>query len=91
MGVREDTIRVSIFFLLLFTPFSSYMTILTHIYEEDDLPGIGPATLAVNYIAFMISIIAAPAVRKPLKLQILSGGFFYTLNYSSGFFAALTD
>lgn len=32
MGVREDTLRLSLFFFLLFTPFSSYMTILTHIY-----------------------------------------------------------
>jgi len=84
-------VRLSIFFFLLFTPFSSYMTILTHIYEQDDLPGIGPATLATNYIAFLLSIIAAPALKKSLKLQLLLGGIFYTLNYSSGIFAAMTD
>ena len=91
MGAREDTLRLSIFFFLLFTPFSSYMTILTHIYEQADLPGIGPATLATNYICFMLSTIVAPAVKWPLKLQLLLGGFFYTLNYSSGIFADMTD
>lgn len=91
MGAREETIRISLFFFFLFTPFSSYMTILTHIYEQADLPGIGPATLASNYITFIISTIVAPAVRFPLKLQLLFGGVFYTFNYSSGIFAAMTD
>jgi hypothetical protein len=91
MSCRSLTLRVSIFFFLLFTPFSSYMTILTHIYEQADLPGIGPATLASNYAAFILSSIVAPAVRAPLKLQLLAGGLFYTLNYSSGILAALTD
>lgn len=88
---KSLTLRVSIFFFLLFTPFSSYMTILTHIYEQADLPGIGPATLATNYLTFIISSLIAPASKAPLKLQLLAGGIFYTLNYSSGIFAALTD
>lgn len=67
------------------------MTILTHIYEQDGLPGIGPATLAVNYTFFILSTIAAPAVRWPLKRQLLLGGCLYTLNYSSGIVATLTD
>jgi len=67
------------------------MTILTHIYEEAKLPGIGPATLSCNYIAFIISTMVAPAIRLPLKLQLLIGGLAYTLNYSSGIFAAMVD
>jgi hypothetical protein len=67
------------------------MTILTHIYEQDHIPGIGPATLAVNYTFFILSTIAAPALRWPLKRQLLLGGVFYTLNYSSGILATLTD
>ena len=39
----------------------------------------------------MISLVVAPSVQKPLKLQLLSGGIFYTLNYSSGIFANMTD
>lgn len=39
----------------------------------------------------MISLAIAPALHKPLKMQILSGGIFYTLNYSSGIFVTLTD
>lgn len=79
------------FFFLLFTPFSSYMTILTHIYEDAGLPGIGPATLACNYTAFIFSILWAPGLRIGLKKQLLLGGICYTFNYSSGFFAAMTD
>ncbi len=67
------------------------MTILTHIYEQAGLPGIGPATLASNYIAFIISTILAPACPFTLKTQLLLGGFFYTFNYSSGIFASMTD
>lgn len=67
------------------------MTILTHIYEQNGLPGIGPATLAVNYICFIISTIIAPAVKWPLKHQLLLGGIFYTVNYSSGILASLVD
>lgn len=67
------------------------MTILTHIYEDAGLPGIGPATLACNYIAFIFSTFCAPLITKPLKIQLLLGGICYTFNYSSGFFASLTD
>lgn len=91
MSAKSYTIRMSIFFFLLFTPFSSYMTILTHIYEDANLPGIGPATLASNYITFIISTMVAPVVRLPLKLQFLIGGICYTLNYSSGIIATFTN
>ena len=38
----------------------------------------------------MLSLIVAPALRKTLKIQLLMGGIFYTLNYSSGIFASMT-
>lgn len=91
MGVRDGTIRIGIYFFLLFTPFSSYMTILTHIYEVAGLPGIGPATLACNYTTFIISTFIAPILRFPLKTQLLMGGILYTLNYSTGILVANTD
>lgn len=91
MGLREDTFRLSIFFFLLFTPFSSYMTILTHIYEDSGIPGIGPATLACNYTTFIVSTLIAPILKFSLKSQLLFGGICYTINYSSGILAALTD
>jgi hypothetical protein len=67
------------------------MTILTHIYEDAGMPGIGPATLACNYTAFIISTFVAPALKLPLKTQLLFGGICYTINYSSGILVALTD
>jgi hypothetical protein len=67
------------------------MTILTHIYEDSSLPGIGPATLACNYSAFMLSTLCAPVLTIPIKMQLLLGGIFYTINYSTGFFVSFID
>lgn len=91
MGAYSDTLRLSIFFFLLFTPFSSFMTILSHIYEDAGLPGIGPATLATNYTTFIISTFCAPALKLPIKVQFLLGAIFYTVNYSSGIIVSFVD
>jgi hypothetical protein len=32
MGAREETLRMSVFFFLHFTPYNSYLTILTQIF-----------------------------------------------------------
>lgn len=91
MGAHSDTLSLSMFFFLLFTPFSSFMTILSHIYEDADLPGIGPATLATNYTAFIISTFCAPALKLSIKIQLLLGAIFYTFNYSSGIIVSFVD
>ena len=91
MKARGFTLRLSIFFFLLFTPFSSFMSILTHIYEQAHLPGIGPATLATNYAAFITSTFIAPTLTISLKKQLLMGAVAYTLNYASGIFVPLVD
>ena len=67
------------------------MTILTHIYEEANIPGIGPATLACNYGFFILSTLIAPYAKLSLKRQLLFAGMCYTLNYASGIFASLTN
>lgn len=46
---------VSIHFMILFTAFSAFQTILTRIHEEEGDRSLGPFTFAVNYISFMIS------------------------------------
>lgn len=91
MGAREETLRISIFFFLLFTPFSSYMTILTHIYETAHLSAIGPATLSCNYVAFIISTFVAPILTISLKKQLVIAGVAYTVNYTSGIFVFLVE
>lgn len=91
MKARGYTLRLSIFFFLLFTPFSSFMSILTHIYEQAHLAQIGPATLASNYVAFITSTLLAPTLSISLKKQLLMGGVAYTLNYASGIFVPLVD
>jgi hypothetical protein len=60
------------------------MTIITHIYEEEKLIGIGPIMLATNYMAFTFTFIFAPACPWKYKTQLLVGAIFYTINYSSG-------
>jgi hypothetical protein len=64
------------------------MTILTHIYEQESLNAIGPASLACNYTTFIISTILAPACKLKLKTQIIIAAIAYTLNYSSGILAS---
>ena len=91
MGARGETIRLGIFIFLHFTPFSSYMTILTQIFEEAGIPGIGPASLGCIYVFFIISTVLAPAVKWSLKNQFLLGACFYTVGYLSGIPASLTD
>jgi len=82
---------LSIFIFLHFTPFSSYLTTLTSIYEEEGLPKMGPANLGINYLFFIISTILAPSVKAPLKNQFLFGGLCYSLSYASGILAGFTS
>ena len=67
------------------------MTILTQIYQQANLPGIGPISLSCVYFFFMLSTIIAPAIKLHLKTQFLIAGICYTLSYVSGIFAELTD
>ena len=67
------------------------MTILTQIFEEAGIPGIGPASLGCIYVFFIISTVLAPGVKWSLKNQFLLGACFYTVGYLSGIPASLTD
>lgn len=57
---------------------------LTFIYEQADLTAIGPANIAVTYIAFICSTIYAPSCKLKIKSQITLATIAYTLNFSTG-------
>lgn len=91
MSAKIEVIKLGIFFLFLFTSFTSFMTILTHIYRQLNLDNFGPATLASNYTAFIISTFVAPLVTLPIKTQFLIASVCYTINFSSGIFVSMID
>lgn len=88
MGHRQEVIRVGIFFLLLFTADTSYDTILTYMFEQKHMPQVGPTSIAVLYLAFAISLVIAPAVTLPLKMQFLLASLAFIFNYALGFYAS---
>lgn len=91
MSAKAEVIKLGIFFLFLFTSFSSFMTILTHIYTQLGLSSFGPATLATNYTCFIISTFVAPVITWPIKIQFLIASVCYTINFSSGIFVSMID
>lgn len=60
------------------------MTILTYIYEQQQLDAIGPITLAVNYMVFILSSLAAPGCKISYKKQMVFAAAAYTFNFSTG-------
>lgn len=46
---------VSVHFMILFTAFNAFQTIVTKIHEDEGDRSLGPFTFAVNYFVFMIS------------------------------------
>ena len=76
---------------MLFTATNSFHTMLTFIYEQEGLTAIGPANIAVTYIAFICSTIYAPSCRLRIKFQIMIATIAYTLNFSTGLLIPLVD
>jgi hypothetical protein len=91
MIAEKHTIRLSLFFFLLFTSFNANLTILSFVYTEEGIPFIASATLASNYLAFIISNFSAPAIKIPLKLRFLIAGLAHIIYYSSGIAVSLSS
>ena len=75
---------MSILFFILFTATNSFLTILTFIYEQAELTAIGPANIAVSYMAFILSTVYAPSCPWKIKTQMLIGTLAYTFNFATG-------
>jgi hypothetical protein len=77
-------LKISLLFFILFTATNSFLTILTYIYEQADLNAVGPANIAISYMAFILSTIYAPSCKWKIKTQMLVATCAYTLNFSTG-------
>lgn len=91
LNPRNETVKISLLFFILFTATNSFLTILTFIYEQEELTAIGPANIAVSYLAFIFSTTVAPSCTWKIKNQLLIGTLAYTLNFASGLFIPLVD
>lgn len=78
-------IMVSIHFMILFTAFTAFQTIVTRIHEEEGDRSLGPFIFAVNYFAFVISNLFVSRVRFSEKWQITLATLTYAFNYMTGF------
>jgi hypothetical protein len=91
LNPKKETLKVSVLFFILFTATNSFLTILTFIYEQAELTAIGPANIAVSYMAFIFSTTFAPSCSWKIKNQMLAGTLAYTLNFATGLFIPMVD
>lgn len=76
---------VSIHFMILFTAFNAFQTIVTRIHEEEGDRSLGPFRFAVNYSAFTISNLFVSRVNYSEKKQIILSTLTYAFHYMTGF------
>lgn len=81
-----ESAKLGVFFFILFTAYLSFQNIVTHVYEEQGLSGVGPLNLIVNYLSFLISNTLAVKCKISFKAQMFIGSLAYTVNLSSGIF-----
>lgn len=87
----KEVVLVSIHFMILFTAFNAFQTIVTRINEEEGDYSLGPFRFAVNYFVFMIANLFAPAVKYSEKWQITLSTLTYVFHYLTGFFVEGTS
>lgn len=83
--------KISLLFFILFTATNSFLTIITFIYEQADLTAIGPANIAIRYMAFILSTIYAPSCTWKIKNQLLIATLAYTFDFAAGLFVPLVS
>lgn len=57
-------------------------------FEQLHMPDVGPASLAVLYLSFALSLIFTPAIRLSIKTQFLIVSAIFPLNYALGLYAS---
>jgi MFS family permease len=79
-------VRIGIFFVLLFTAFISFKSVVTQLYEQLNLPYLGKLSLACMYGSVVVSGLFAPFLAKRInyKTLLIIASILYTLNFSSG-------
>lgn len=87
----KEIVLVSVHFMILFTAFNAFQTIVTKINEDEGDYSLGPFRFAVNYFAFMLANLFAPKVRYSEKWQITLSTLTYVFHYLTGFFVSGTS
>lgn len=82
----KQVVSVSIHFMILFTAFNAFQTIVTKIHEDQGDRGLGPYTFAITYFVFLISNLFVSRVKYSEKWQIVFASLTYVFNYLTGFF-----
>lgn len=82
---------VSIHFMILFTAFNAFQTIVTKIHEEEGDHTLGPFRFALNYFTFMIANLFVSKVKYSQKWQITLSTLTYVFQYLTGFFISGTS
>lgn len=87
MSVLSNSIRLGIFFMLLFTSYTSFSTIISQLYKQQGYSNLGKYSIFTNYGFFMISNIFAPYIGTKInsKWLMLFAGCCYSFNYFTGF------
>lgn len=83
-AATKEVMLLGIYFMILFTAFNSFQTIVTKINEDEGDYTLGPFRFALNYTVFMIANLFAPQVKYSEKWLITGAALTYVLQYSTG-------
>ena len=86
LELTKVIVRLSIYFLILFTAHNAFGTIVTRVHEEEGDEKLGPFLFSLNYTTFMIMNLFAPLLTYSLKWQIALSSIAYTFNFATNIF-----
>lgn len=79
-------LKVSLYFMILFTAFNAFQSIVTKIHEDEGDRSLGPFTFALTYFVFMVSNFFVSESKYSEKWQMTLASLTYVFNYLTGFF-----
>lgn len=87
MSVLKNSIQLGIYFMLMFTSYTSFSTIISQLYKQQGYTNLGKYSIFTNYGCFMISNMFAPYIgaRVNSKWLMMLAGCCYSFNYFTGF------
>lgn len=87
MDGKRTILKLSLFSFLLASVGSSHNNIISYIFENLDLPSLGPASLLCRYLSYSVSTLLAPSFKFKLKYQFILVSALYCLNFLMGLLA----
>ena len=87
MGVLGNSVQLGIYFMLMFTSYTSFSTIIGQLYRQEGYFNLGKYSIFANYGSFMLFNMVAPSIgtRVNSKWLMLIAGCCYSFNYFTGF------